>query len=69
MSDIIVSQNNAIQDKWKKRSYRKSEIYQQSFSIACLDENIQGENKDVLNPDQLEAAKLYHIREAKKNAF
>ena len=48
---------------------RRSEIQQQSFSIAFIDENMQGGYKGALSPEQLETAKLYHIREAQKRAF
>ena len=48
---------------------RRSDIQQQSFSTAFIDKNMQGGDENVLSSEQLEAAKLYHIREAQKKAF
>ena len=52
-----------------RNSKRRVEIQQFSFSKSFIEDNQIEGIRNVLTPENIEAAKLFHIREAQKVAF
>ena len=59
----------ALMTKGIKNSSRRVEIQQFSFSKSFIEDNQIEGIRNVLSPENIEAAKLFHVREAQKVAF